>query len=104
MSPNPRRLLILTPSKSREYTEQRDLFAGHEPGFEDRDLRITLFTEDEEIKEARHRYGVPPGTFTLVLIGRDGGEKFRSEDPVSAEKLFERIDAMPMRQQEMRGS
>ena len=42
------------------------------------------------------------GAFAAVLVGKDGGEKFRSEGPVSPEVLFEIIDAMPMRRREMR--
>jgi hypothetical protein len=93
--------LIFTPSESREYEKQRDLFRGHEPGFEDRDLTISLFPEDDGA-EMRDRYGVKPGSFVVVLVGRDGGEKFRSEEPVSAQELFDRIDTMPMRRREMR--
>lgn len=40
--------------------------------------------------------------FAVVLIGRDGGEKFRSDDPVSVEELFSKIDEMPVRRREMR--
>ena len=40
------------------------------------------------------------GAFAAVLVGRDGGEKFRSSEPVPAEKLFGLIDAMPMRRRE----
>jgi len=101
--PNPRRLLTFTPSESHEYEEQRDLFRGHEPGFEDRDLTITIFPEDDDT-EMRDRYGAKPGHFMVVLVGRDGREKFRSDKPVSAKELFDRIDAMPMRRREMRES
>jgi hypothetical protein len=45
---------------------------------------------------------VEDGAFAAVLVGRDGGEKLRSAEPVPAEKLFDLIDAMPMRQREMR--
>ena len=40
--------------------------------------------------------------FAVVLIGRDGGEKFRSDGPVSVEELFSKIDEMPVRRREMR--
>jgi len=36
----------------------------------------------------------------VVLIGKDGGEKLRSAQPITAERLFATIDAMPMRQSE----
>jgi hypothetical protein len=40
--------------------------------------------------------------FTVVLIGKDGSEKFRSHEPVGPAQLFALIDAMPMRQAELR--
>jgi len=37
----------------------------------------------------------------IVLIGKDGGEKLRSIEPVSNEAIFGLIDSMPMRKSEM---
>lgn len=38
----------------------------------------------------------------IILIGLDGGVKLRAEEFLSNQKLFETIDSMPMRMQEMR--
>ena len=54
-----------------------------------------------EALAARRRFGVAPADFTVILLGKDGGEKLRSRNPVSFEKLRDLIDAMPMRQDEM---
>ena len=51
--------------------------------------------------ETRRRFHVAPPDFTVILLGKDGGEKLRSTKPVSFTRLQEKIDAMPMRQQEM---
>jgi hypothetical protein len=45
---------------------------------------------------------VPSGRFTIILIGKDGGEKIRQESPIDLKEIFAIIDAMPMRQQEMK--
>ncbi|MFN6486616.1 DUF4174 domain-containing protein [Nostoc sp. DedQUE02] len=37
-------------------------------------------------------------------IGKDGSVKRQDTKPVQATAIFEQIDAMPMRQQEMRSS
>ncbi|NMG19341.1 hypothetical protein DP116_07665 [Brasilonema bromeliae SPC951] len=37
-----------------------------------------------------------------VLVGKDGGVKRRETTPVQAKAIFDEIDAMPMRRQEMR--
>lgn len=39
--------------------------------------------------------------FEVLLIGLDGGIKFRSTQLVSAQEIFDRIDAMPMRRSEL---
>jgi len=57
---------------------------------------------DAEAEAARQRFGVTPGDFLVVLLGKDGEEKLRSSHPLSLERLERTIDAMPMRQEEMR--
>ena len=37
----------------------------------------------------------------VVLVGKDGGTKYRSKK-LSLKEIFDRVDAMPMRQDEMR--
>ena len=41
-------------------------------------------------------------SFRILLIGKDGGIKYESNRSVSLIQLFELIDSMPMRQDEMR--
>lgn len=48
------------------------------------------------------RYDIHPDTFTLILVGKDGGEKKRASELVLLEDLFGLIDRMPMRRAEMR--
>ncbi len=55
-----------------------------------------------EAGELRARFGVGDDAFAFILVGKDGGEKLRSDGPVPAERLAEVIDAMPMRQRERR--
>ena len=52
--------------------------------------------------ELRKDYGVADDAFAVVLIGKDGGEKFRSAEPVEADALTGRVDQMPMRRNETR--
>ena len=40
--------------------------------------------------------------FEAVLVGKDGGAKLTSAEPIGPERLFETIDAMPMRRYEQR--
>ena len=50
----------------------------------------------------REQFGVSPNAFSLTLVGKDGGVKLRTNDPVNLEEIFRLIDSMPMRQDEMR--
>lgn len=54
-----------------------------------------------EVAQLRSAFGVEPGEFAVVLVGRDGGEKDRWAEPVSAQEIFGHVDAMPMRQREV---
>jgi hypothetical protein len=110
-----RLLLIFAPSASDEgYARQRDLLERHEAGFADRDLLALHLLEDgsggsmgepvtpEQAAAVRREFGVGDGLFAAVLVGRDGGVKFRSDEPVPAPDLFARVDSMPVRRREMR--
>jgi hypothetical protein len=48
------------------------------------------------------RYGVEPGRFAAVLVGKDGTVKHHFNEPVGPEDLYALIDQMPMRRREMR--
>ena len=50
----------------------------------------------------RRRLGVRASDFLVVLLGKDGGVKLRSKRVIDAAQLALTIDAMPMRQEEMR--
>ncbi len=54
-----------------------------------------------DAEAARRRFHVAPGEFTVILLGKDGSAKLRSNKPLSMAKLEETIDAMPMRKDEM---
>ncbi len=108
-----RLLLIFAPSASgNRYEEQLRLLEGLEPDFEERDLLLGKFLKQEEgeldgttvfpeeAAKMRDQFGIEG--FTTILVGKDGTEKYRTEEPVSAEEIFRRIDAMPMRRREMR--
>lgn len=97
-------VLIFTPSDSDEmYVRQRNLFQDQQAGFEERDLlSYVFFDESPDGNAPREQFGVENGAFTVILVGKDGGEKFRWQEPVGPKDLFDRIDVMPMRRRELR--
>ena len=50
----------------------------------------------------RHRFTIETGRFTVVLVGKDGGVKLVTNRDADLQSIFNLIDSMPMRQQEMR--
>jgi hypothetical protein len=80
---------------------ERDLLPIEVIGVEP--VRVDALTEpDMDQVELRERFEAPEGGFKVVLLGKDGTVKMTSESPIPAERLFEKIDSMPMRQREMR--
>jgi hypothetical protein len=67
-------------------------------GVTERDLKIEAVEFNNELAK---RYHIKPGEFTVLLIGRDHSEKYRTHEPVTTKRLFGIIDAMPMRQSEI---
>lgn len=93
-------LLVFAPDKKdAAFQEQRKLWQGEQAGFADRDLVVAPV-----LKEGTRtgRYAAEVRSFRVVLIGKDGHEAYRSDQPVTAEALYRRIDAMPMRRDEVR--
>lgn len=52
----------------------------------------------------RDRYRVAPGSFAILLIGKDGGVKARYDTAPELARVFSLIDGMPMRRAEMRAN
>lgn len=93
---------------------QRAIVAASRGGFVERDMVVVYVVGnvvhsdrgDESGMSAaglRARFRVGDGAFQVVLVGKDGGAKLSSAAPLAANTVFGTIDAMPMRQQEMRG-
>ncbi len=93
--------------------DQRRIVSGSRNGFSDRDMVVVYVVGDsvsaelggkpgQSAQALRARYGVGKSEFKAVLVGKDGGAKLSSGKPLTASTLFGTIDAMPMRQDEMR--
>lgn len=107
-------LVLFSPSESdASFQLQKQGLASSAQGVLDRDLMVLEIVEqgqsragnhllsEKSVQDIRKRLGVVGGSFQVLLIGKDGGVKLRSSEPVSMKDLFGLIDSMPMRQQEM---
>lgn len=94
-------LLFYTESGKELWEKQKAELTGHEPGIKERDILLKSFNTGSTKKNVFKEWNVDLSKkFTFILVGRDGGEKFRSNEFVTADKLFALVDAMPMRQHE----
>lgn len=110
-----RPLLLFAPAPDhRALREQLAAVDAHRAGFAERDMVLLVVyphggtAPDTEVSHVdadalRNRFGVAADEFAAVLVGKDGTEKLRSGLGVELEDLFREVDAMPMRQREMRG-
>lgn len=57
--------------------------------------------DTEQVQRLTGRYAVGDSDFTVVLIGKDGGEKLRVNEVPDLRTVFAVIDGMPMRSREM---
>lgn len=101
-------LVVFAPSeKDANYLAQQRLWEGEKAGFADRDLVVLpvfVASDQQQAATLAKKLGVAAasGRFAVVLVGKDGNAVYQSERPVKAEDLYARIDAMPMRRDEVR--
>ncbi|WP_294358430.1 DUF4174 domain-containing protein [uncultured Sphingomonas sp.] len=82
---------------------QRETLRGWRRGAEDRDVQVVemiggrVTGARDTAAALRTRLRLPAARFAVVLIGKDGNVALRSAEPVLADTLQGRIDAMPMR-------
>lgn len=97
-----KRMLLIYADKETDHKliEQKKLLASDPSGLHERDIEVKVYLQAEH-KEAFAKMHLKK-PFTVILLGKDGGEKLRMHDVLSLQKLYGTIDAMPMRKQEMK--
>jgi len=94
-----RPVLVFAPSEEDpRLAAQLDLLEAAGAALRDRRVVVIVDTDPDSALRDRFR----PDGFTVILVGLDGGEKYRSRGIVPVETLNGRIDAMPMRRRELR--
>lgn len=91
------RIILIFGNDQQTVSKQNEVFYAKKKDLEERDLRVFINPETKEMQKIRHETG-----FEVILIGKDGGVKKRKTELITTEELFGIIDAMPMRQSEMR--
>lgn len=97
-----RQLLILKNGANQHLAErQLNLLEKARPGVKERNIKITVADREDALYK---RYVADTSGFTVLLIGKDGSEKHRTNQLLTANELFAIIDAMPMRRGEMKNN
>lgn len=110
-----RPLVVIAPSADAPaLARQLAIAETHAEGWRERDMVTIVVAGDRPVsvdgipakdldnEALRRRYAVTGDAFAAILVGKDGTVKLRRAGPIAAERLFETIDAMPMRRREMR--
>lgn len=106
-------VVLAGPGGQAQLEQQRRIFAAHRKGLIERNIVVVWVAGkpvDAELgpgpgltaSQLRARYAKSKGAFRVVLVGKDGGTKLVRTKPVGVSTLFQTIDAMPMRRDEMR--
>ena len=107
-------LLFASSEEDQDYLTLKKEIGLQAMEVKDRDLQVFYVLERGESRLDQERLNphqalflkrhlsVPSGRFTIILIGKDGGQKIRQESPIDLKEIFAIIDAMPMRQQGMK--
>lgn len=109
------RILVIFSDRSDDanYVQQIGALKGAQEALAERDMLIISVVSDAaaiidkpqlklDANSLKKRLDAEGRGFRAVLIGKDGGAKLSSNRPITPVELFSTIDAMPMRQSEMR--
>ncbi|MGD2024380.1 MAG: DUF4174 domain-containing protein [Desulfobacterales bacterium] len=110
-----RLLFLFAPNRDHPmFVSLHNSLSAQQAEVDDRDLVIFIILESDPSSintqslasdsafSLRKQYGVNPGEFAVLLVGKDGGIKLKRQDDIRLEEIFALIDAMPMRREEMR--
>ena len=78
----------------------RDMVLGLVMAEDDSTLDGQVIDADEP-QRLRDQYAIAENGFVVVLIGKDGGEKWRVDEVPDLQAIYAVIDGMPMRSREM---
>lgn len=99
-------LLCATRPDDARLHRQQQLLAPAQAELHSRDLLVQEVIASQlsgpDQRYLRQQLNLPDSGFMVLLIGKDGGVKRRETQPLTPTQLFRTIDAMPMRQQEMK--
>ena len=110
-----RLLFIFTPdADDKLFQKLQNEIIAKKVEVEDRDLVVfevlergpsmmnAAHLDQKKVDSIRKHFSVPHKSFRIILIGKDGSIKLKRDDQIDLEAIFELIDSMPMRKDEIR--
>ncbi|WP_342648357.1 DUF4174 domain-containing protein [Mucilaginibacter sp. CSA2-8R] len=103
--PNPfqqkRQFLLFADTQNNAQLQQQLKYLHQDAdGLQERDVEVKVYIKSKDPEAFANRK--IKASFTTVLVGKDGGDKLISAEPITLQKLYSTIDAMPMRRSEMK--
>lgn len=96
-------LVVSAPAGNGAAKEQRQIYRSAAAGMSERQIVLAeAIGDNQRSRQIRSQVSASGKGFQVFLVGKDGHTALSSDKPLSAEYLFARVDAMPMRQDEMR--
>lgn len=101
-------LLLMDPYGSPNCQSQLKLLKAHSTEIQQRDILIFVFDgkalldENGSLSPVSVRDVPYPNFEGVILIGKDGGVKLKKKYLQTAQYIFDRIDAMPLRRVDLR--
>ena len=97
-------ILFAYADDDKSLKKQLEILNSDPKGLAERDLKISVKIWAKDTGITHQKFKITKNQFAFILIGNDGGEKYRSFTIVAKQKLYSIIDAMPMRRYEMKKS
>ena len=99
-------LVVVSPNrKDDNAVAQRRIFEQNAKGMAERQVvLIEASGDDERSRAIRSQLSIGGSAFRVLLVGKDGNTAASSATPFTADDVFGKVDAMPMRRDEMRRS
>jgi uncharacterized protein DUF4174 len=98
-------LVVSAPAENGPVKEQRRIYRSAASGMSERQILLVEALRDNlRSRQLRTKISADGRRFQVILIGKNGHTALSSNKPFSAEYLFGKVDAMPMRRVYRRGS
>ncbi len=96
-----RHLLLYADAETNPKMQQQLKYLHQDAeGLKEREIEVKVYYKNSN-PEAFNKRKIK-SRFTAILVGKDGGDKLTLTEPITLQKLYGTIDAMPMRRNEMK--